>query len=87
MSVEDLHTDGNALAGVLAELFGEDVSAARRRCQSCREIHMVGEHVLYESAGFVLRCPGCGDSAAMIVARADGYAVTMRGTWLLQREV
>ena len=22
MSVEDLHTDGNALAGVLAELFG-----------------------------------------------------------------
>jgi ribosomal protein S27E len=87
MSVEDLHTDGNALAGVLAELFGEDVSAARRRCESCRETHMVGEHTLYASAGFVLRCPGCGDLAAMIVTRTDGYAVTLRGTWLLTREV
>jgi hypothetical protein len=86
MRVDERHTDGNALAGVLAELFGEDVSVSPRRCESCRQIHMVGEHVLYEGAGFVLRCPGCGDVAAMIVTRADGYAVTMRGTWLLKRE-
>jgi ribosomal protein S27E len=87
MSTENLHMDGNALAGVLAELFGEDVSATPRRCAGCRELHMVGEHMLYESAGYVLRCPGCGDLAATIVARTDGYAVTLRGTWLLTREV
>ena len=40
-------------------------------------MHMVGEHTLYASAGFVLRCPGCGDLAAMIVdahGRLCGHA-------------
>jgi hypothetical protein len=31
----------------------------------------------------VLRCPACGDLAAAIVERPGGYAVTLRGTWLL----
>ena len=78
-----MHTDGNELAGVLAELFGADVSAARRRCGSCREVRVVAEHPLYRGAGCVLRCPGCGDVAATDVEHADGYAVTLRGTWLL----
>jgi hypothetical protein len=83
MSIDELHKDGNALAGLLTEVFGTDVSGARRRCEGCREIRLVGEHRLYESAGHVLRCPGCGDVAATIVARGGGYAVTLRGTWLL----
>jgi hypothetical protein len=87
MTVEDLHTDGNHLAGVLAQLFGADVSDAQRRCESCRELRLIGEHPLYESAGYVLRCPACGDLAAAIVTREGGYAVTLRGTWLLKREV
>jgi hypothetical protein len=76
------HIDGNGLAGLLEELFGEDVTAAPRRCAGCHETYLVGEHRLYESAGYVLRCPGCGDLAAVIVGRA----VTLRGTWLLTRE-
>ena len=82
-----MHTDGNELAGLLAELFGADVSGARRRCGSCRQVRVVAEHPLYRGAGHVLRCPGCGDLAATIVTRVDGYAVTLRGTWLLTREV
>jgi ribosomal protein S27AE len=78
-----MHTDGNELAGVLAELFGEDVTAARRRCASCREARVVAEHPLYRGAGYVLRCPACGDLAAVVVERAGGYAVSLRGTWLL----
>jgi len=78
-----MHTDGNELAGVLAELFGADVSAARRRCASCRETGVVAEHPLYRGAGFELRCPACGDLAAVVVERSGGYAVSLRGTWLL----
>jgi len=78
-----MHTDGNELAGVLAQLFGLDISVARRRCGSCREVRMVAEHPLYHGAGFVLRCPACGDLAAIVVERAGGYAVSLRGTWLL----
>jgi hypothetical protein len=80
-----MHTDGNELAGLLAEALGRDVSAARRRCGSCREWGVVAEHPLYHGAGYVLRCPACGDLAATVVERADGYAVTLRGTWLLSR--
>jgi ribosomal protein S27E len=78
-----MHTDGNELAGVLAELFGAEMTAARRRCVSCRQVRVVAEHPLYRGAGYVLRCPACGDLAAAIVERAGGYAVTLRGTWLL----
>jgi ribosomal protein S27E len=81
-----MHLDGNALAGIFAELFGEEMTAARRRCAGCREIHAIGEHRMYESAGYVLRCPGCGDLAATIVTLGGGYAVTLRGTWLLTPE-
>jgi hypothetical protein len=78
-----MHTDGNELAGVLAELFGADVSAARRRCGACRQVNVVAEHRLYRGAGHVLRCPGCGDVAAVVIERSGGYAVSLRGTWLL----
>jgi hypothetical protein len=80
-----MHTDGNELAGVLAELFGADVSGILRRCGSCRELRIVAEHPLYHGAGYVLRCPACGDLAATVVERGSDYAVTLRGTWLLSR--
>ena len=78
-----MHTDGNELAGALAELFGADVTAAPRRCGSCRQVRVVAEHPLYRGAGHVLRCPGCGDLAAIVVEHTGGYAVSLRGTWLL----
>ena len=80
-----MHTDGNEFAGLLDELFGTEMSMARRRCDSCRQMRMVAEHMLYHGAAPVLRCPGCGDFAATIVERPGGYAVTLRGTWLLSR--
>jgi hypothetical protein len=80
-----MHTDGNELAGILAELFGGDVSDGERRCGACRQRHPIAEHRLYRGAGYVLRCPGCGDTAAAIVERSGGYAVSLRGTWLLSR--
>jgi ribosomal protein S27E len=80
-----MHTDGNELAGLLAEVFGGDVSAAQRRCASCRQLRVVAEHPLYHGAGHVLRCPACGDVAATAIERPGGYAVTLRGTWLLSR--
>jgi hypothetical protein len=80
-----MHTDGNELAGVLQELFGVEASAALRTCASCRGQSAVGAHPLYHGAGLVLRCPACGDVAAAVVEHAAGYAVTLRGTWLLTR--
>ena len=81
-----MNVDGNAIAGVLVEALGTEMTDAPRGCQSCGVVSAVGEHLVYLGAGYVLRCPACGDVAATIVARADGYALTLRGTWLLTRE-
>jgi len=63
--------DGNAIAGLLAELFGgSEMTSAVRACGSCGQSHPIGEHRLYRGAGMVLRCPGCGDVALVVVERA-----------------
>jgi hypothetical protein len=86
MKIEELHTDGNALAGVLQEMFATEMTTAGRTCQSCHNDNPIGAHLLYRSAGFVLRCPSCGDIAACIAVLPDRYAVSLRGTWQMARE-
>jgi predicted RNA-binding Zn-ribbon protein involved in translation (DUF1610 family) len=72
-----LHTDGNAIAGVLEEIFGVEMTATMRVCQSCGQERAIGSHRLYRGAGLVLRCPNCGDLAAVIVTSR----VKLFGTW------
>jgi hypothetical protein len=81
-----MHTDGNAIAGLLEEIFAREVTGTERVCQSCRARSRIGDHRLYRGAGFVLRCPSCGDVAACIATLPNSYAVTVRGTWLFDRQ-
>jgi hypothetical protein len=80
-----MHTDGNAIGGVLEEIFAREVTGTERVCQSCRARSRIGDHRLYRGAGLVLRCPSCGDVAACIGTLSDSYAVIIRGTWLFDR--
>jgi uncharacterized Zn finger protein len=80
-----MHTDANAIAGVLDELFVAEATEAMRRCHLCGHDHPIGEHPLYEGAGHVLRCPSCGALAATIVERPDRLAVSLLGTWTVAR--
>jgi hypothetical protein len=74
--------DGNAIAGLLAELFGgAEMTSVVRGCGSCGQRHAVGKHRLYRSAGLVLRCPGCGDVALVVVEREDRREVQFSGRW------
>jgi hypothetical protein len=80
----DLHTDGNAIAGLLREIFAMEMTTAERACQSCGARAAVGSHRLYRGAGLVLRCPRCEDVAACIAVLGDGYAISLRGRWRLR---
>ena len=64
--MDELVLDGNALAGVFAEAFGEDMTRALRVCRSCGTVSAVGAYRLYAGAGYVLRCPACGDVNAQV---------------------
>jgi Family of unknown function (DUF6510) len=85
MEAGSLHTDGNAVAGLLQEVFAVEVTAAGRVCQSCRLDSQIGAHRLYTGAGFVLRCPGCGDLAAVIAVLPDRNVISLHGTWSIAR--
>ena len=86
MAEPELWLDGNALAGLLGELVGGDVTRAPRGCASCGQVHPVGAHRLYRSAGLVLRCPACGDVAARIAELPDRTVLRLTGTWQLELE-
>jgi Family of unknown function (DUF6510) len=85
METGSLHTDGNSIAGLLQELFVAEVTAAGRVCQSCALDSQIGAHRLYRGAGLVLRCPGCGDLAAVIAELPDRNVISLHGTWSLAR--
>jgi hypothetical protein len=67
-----LPLDGNAMAGILDELFVNDVTAARGACATCGSIAQVGAQHLYmypNAPGAVLRCATC-ESVLMVVVHA-----------------
>lgn len=81
MTEAALWLDGNALAGLLEEVFGTEMTAARRRCQSCGTRSAIGAHRAYRGAGAVLRCPVCSDVGIQIASVADGHVVHLFGEW------
>jgi uncharacterized Zn finger protein len=82
-SAYDHCLDGNAIAGLLSELLGGELTAMPRGCQSCGQVHPIGAHRLYRGAGLVLRCPACGDVAARVATLPDRYVLNLVGAWRL----
>lgn len=71
--------DGNALAGLLNEAFGEEMTAVERRCESCGDERALGAYRAYLGAGVVLRCPSCGAAGLRVVAVDERYSVSWTG--------
>jgi NAD(P)-dependent dehydrogenase (short-subunit alcohol dehydrogenase family) len=57
MNEQALWLDGNALAGLLEELFATELTDAPHGCGACGAVRAIGAHRLYRGAGLVLRCP------------------------------
>jgi hypothetical protein len=75
-----LMMDGNAVAGLLAEVFGHEMTLAESQCEGCGAEHMMGElHAYVHAPGVVLRCPDCDQVALRIVASERYYWVDARG--------
>ncbi len=85
MSEETLRLDGNAAAGLLAEIFPFEMTSAQSTCAGCGRTAPLGTLLLYGGmVGTVLRCPTC-DQAQMRIVHARGrYWIDMRGMTVLQ---
>jgi LSD1 subclass zinc finger protein len=90
MDDTQLRLDGNAAAGVLREVFADDLTAARSACASCGAVAEVGSQHLYMyplSPGAVLRCSQCQAVLMVFVHGGGRYRLSLRGlTWLEIRE-
>ncbi len=76
MEDADLRVDGNAIAGLLGEVFAAELSGARVRCHGCGSIAELGAEPAYTQApGAVVRCRDC-DGVMMVVVKGGGR------TWL-----
>jgi hypothetical protein len=72
--------DGNAIAGVLYEVFGEEMTAVMATCESCGFTAPVANTVVYPRLpGEVVRCRNCG-ALLMVITHIRGvYCVDLEG--------
>lgn len=74
------HLDGNALAGVLADVFATDVTAARARCGKCGRTSPVAEAMVYPDApGLVARCASCDHVLVVVVTAGERLVLSLAG--------
>ena len=60
MHDNELRLDGNAVAGMLSELFATEATTVMVTCASCGVRGAIGAtHVYARGPGAVLRCPSC----------------------------
>ena len=87
--MDERRLDGNAAAGVLAEIFTFEMTTTRTTCALCGATGALGAQMVYMSEiGTVVRCAAC-DNALIRVARQDDagrYWLDLRGVEYLQLE-
>ncbi len=85
--MDEHRLDGNAVGGLLGEIFLLEMTEAQVTCASCGTLSRVGQTMVYgHEMGTIVRCATC-DNALIRVARGPGrYLLDMRGVRYLQAE-
>ena len=68
--MDELMLDGNAVAGLLQEVFAVGMTDAIGTCDTCGASDAVGALHVFRGAGIVMRCPHC-DNALVTIVRDD----------------
>ena len=72
--------DGNAIGGLLHEVFGTEMTAAMGTCATCGAVAPVAEFVVYNRApGTVARCRTCASLLIVIISARGMNCVDLRG--------
>jgi hypothetical protein len=73
----DTHVDGNALGGLLRDMFGREMTQERSCCGACGSVGPLGSLLAFgEAPGEVLRCVACGTVVLVAVPTPTGLRVT-----------
>lgn len=82
---ENTRVDGNAVGGLLAEVFPFEMTTAQLSCAGCPATAPVGALLVYATAmGTIVRCPSC-DTALIRITQVRGeYWLDLRGVRVLR---
>jgi uncharacterized protein DUF6510 len=78
--------DGNAIAGILRDVFGEEMTTAAGTCAHCGFTGPLGELTVYlQAPGVVARCSRC-EQVMLVVVEIRGFScVDLMGMAALER--
>jgi Zn finger protein HypA/HybF involved in hydrogenase expression len=82
--MDALMLDGNAVAGLLQDVFALEMTTALETCDGCGATEPVGAVHVYRGAGVVLRCPHCGNVLAKIVQGRSHACISLLGARALE---
>lgn len=83
----ELMLDGNAIGGVLIEVFGAEMTTTPSECAHCGHVAEMGALLAFTQApGTVLRCPTCENIILRIVETPQAIYLDARGATYLRIE-
>jgi hypothetical protein len=82
--MDALMLDGNAIAGLLQEVFAVEMTSAIGTCGTCGAAEAVGAIHVFRGAGIVLRCPHCDNALVKIVSDDTRVWVAFPGVRTLE---
>jgi hypothetical protein len=68
--MDALMLDGNAVAGLLQEVFAVEMTSATATCGACGVTDAVGASHVFRGAGIVIRCRRC-DNVLVTIVKDD----------------
>ena len=79
-TIDERTLDANAIAGMLEELFGADMTTADSKCDACGREGQVGTLLAFTHApGVILRCPACTAVMLRMVETPRGTLLEAKG--------
>jgi hypothetical protein len=85
--MDERMVDGNAVAGLLQEVFSVEATTAIGTCGSCGAAQPLGAVHVFRGAGTVLRCPQCDHVLGKIVRTDTRLWISLLGVRSLQVEL
>jgi Family of unknown function (DUF6510) len=82
--MDELMLDGNAVAGLLQEVFAAEMTTAIGTCAHCGATEPLGAVYVFRAAGIVLRCPHCHNVLATLVKSDTHTWVALGGVRTLR---
>ena len=82
--MDELMLDGNAVAGLLQEVFAVEITTATAMCNTCGATDAVGALHVFRGAGVVMRCPHCDNALVTIIKDGPRVWIGFAGVRTLQ---